>query len=82
MEHCIATYVNKAKKGSSIIFSVFDPERATLEVGERDGKYYLKEIKKKNNLEVSESTRKKVQKWLRVENDRLLQYPGNEKSQK
>lgn len=72
MEHCIATYVNKAQKGVSIIFSIFDPERATLEVGKRDGKYILKEVKKKNNLEVNDSTREKIQEWLRAENERLL----------
>lgn len=72
MNHCIATYVNKARRGLSIIFSVSVPERATVEIREGNGGYVLVELKRKNNLEVSEETKEKIQQWLRMENDRIF----------
>lgn len=71
MEHCIATYVKKVENGDSIVFSVTKPERATLELRERNGEYELVEIKLKRNCEVSEETRLWVHEWLRKENSRL-----------
>ena len=71
MEHCIATYVNKVEKGDSIVFAVMQPERATLELKMRDGKYEIAEIKLKNNFEVREETKIFLHDWIRSENARL-----------
>lgn len=71
MEHCVATYVDRVRTGISIIFSVFYPERATLEVSFRENRYVLVEIKRERNLEVDGKTRSYVEDWLRRENDEL-----------
>ncbi|MFK4753679.1 PcfJ domain-containing protein [Oceanobacter antarcticus] len=68
MGHCIATYVDKARLGKSIIYSVFYPERATLEITNRNGVFNIVEIKKEKNKEVSEETVNYVRDWLNQEN--------------
>lgn len=64
MKHCVATYIRKVISGESIIFSVIYPERATLEIREKSGKFNMVEIKKENNLEVSRETRLYIENWL------------------
>ncbi|UXD88621.1 PcfJ domain-containing protein [Thalassolituus hydrocarboniclasticus] len=68
MGHCIATYVDKARSGKSIIFSVYYPERATLEITNRNGIFNIIEIKKERNKNVSEETVNYIREWLDQEN--------------
>lgn len=71
MQHCIATYVKKVIRGDAVIYSIYYPERATLEVSNKHGEYSIIEIKKINNINVSSETLKHIGDWLRDENEKL-----------
>lgn len=68
MMHCVAVYINKVRRHESYMFSVFSPERATLELGFRNGSYFIKELKGIKNSEVGKETREKIIVWLDREN--------------
>ena len=71
MEHCVATYRNKALNKESFIFKVHSPERATLEVGFGGGVYFLKQLKLIRNAEPSSQTFLSVNAWIKMMNESL-----------
>jgi hypothetical protein len=71
MEHCVATYKDKALKKESFLFKVYSPERATLEVGFGGNEYFLKQLKLIRNKEASSETYEEVYNWLKTINSDL-----------
>lgn len=72
MEHCVATYIDKAFDSNSILFSMKFPERVTIEVSQNKQGYSLAEAKTYRNKEVSEQSMRLIRNWLERENLKIL----------
>ena len=64
MNHCVASYARKILAGTSYIFKVYGPERATLEIQNLDGKIHLGEFKCSFNRKPADETYQYVFKWI------------------
>ena len=64
MHHCAAVYAQAIYKGTSYIYKVLEPERATLEIDTRGHKPTLLQLKLACNKEPDYNTYQTVQKWL------------------
>ena len=63
--NCVATYAERIKTGTTSIFRVLKPERATLSIVKgNDGEWMIGELKCSSNRRASFSTRQAVQDWL------------------
>jgi hypothetical protein len=68
--HCGMSYVSRIVRGSSYLYKVLAPERATLSLEKSDGKWRVGQLLKENNKPVSKDTYHKVTKWL-ILNDQI-----------
>ena len=68
MHHCVAGYTDAVHSGSTFIYRILKPERATVEVQlVSSGMWSLMQIKSFNNAAVGAQTRQAVLSWLREE---------------
>jgi len=64
MHHCVTIYAKEIYKGTSYIYKVLEPERATLEIDTCRQKPTLLQLKLACNKEPDYNTYQTVQKWL------------------
>jgi len=62
MEHCVVSYIGDVIDKKSYIYSMVDPERATIAIDPET--YELQDFKLKNNEEPSEESWGCVQEWI------------------
>lgn len=65
-EHCVASYKDRILKKECYIYYIEEPERATIEVTERNGAYSIAQIKLKNNTEPSAETVHIIENWIKI----------------
>lgn len=66
MGNCVASYASRVREGTTFIYRVLHPERATLSIvrGNPFGEWFVGELEAKYNSEVQEETELFVQAWL------------------
>ena len=64
MHHCVGSYAEDCLLGTSFIYRVLAPERATLEIRVRDGRVVVKQIKLACNRAPAAATVAAVRGWL------------------
>jgi hypothetical protein len=64
MHHCVGGYVNKINSGSTYIYRVLRPERATLEITGHGRHARIGEFRKLYNQSPSSKTYLTVMNWL------------------
>ena len=63
--HCVATYEWQVRLGSTYIYRIMAPERATLSIVRgADGRWYRAELKGPGNRKVKPATERMVDLWL------------------
>jgi hypothetical protein len=62
--NCAASLLPDIVDGHLFLYRVIHPERATLSIRKRSGKWDIYELEAERNQAVSDETRKVVQKWL------------------
>jgi hypothetical protein len=66
MHHCVGSYVDAIRAGTSYVYKVMSPGRATLELGhDRNGAWILKQISGYCNKRPGMNTLKAIQAWLK-----------------
>jgi hypothetical protein len=64
-DNCVATYVDRVRRGHVFIYRVLKPERATLSIVRGpDGDWEISELEVRSNRRVATATREFVEKWL------------------
>jgi hypothetical protein len=64
MKHCIVSYHDRLVEGEYLVFKVLEPERATLGLTKKNGKFSIDEIRLKCNKAPSEETKETVYWWF------------------
>lgn len=67
MEHCIASYRDPISRGECYAYRVLSPQRATLCISGQVP-FVIHDLRLARNAPVSESTRRAVEKWLKIGN--------------
>jgi hypothetical protein len=63
--NCVGSYCNKVRGGSTYIYKVLRPQRATLSIVRgADGAWRIDELKAAHNVSVRRETRAAVSRWL------------------
>lgn len=62
--NCVASYVPRVARGSVYIYKLMQPERCTVSLVNRSGKWIISEIKTARNHEPSRETVNYVKQWL------------------
>lgn len=66
--NCVGSYAGRVARGSLAIYRVLEPERATLSLAKRAGRWHVDQLKGPCNRPVQPGTRKAVLDWLAAEN--------------
>lgn len=66
MGYCIASYIDRIERGEVFVYRVLEPERATLTVSIKIGGYQISEIRRVDNMSVSEITLQTVNYWIKA----------------
>ena len=69
--NCVASYINAVIQGRSFIYRVLSPERCTLELAPRNGRWEAVQLRAACNRTPSEETRDAVNRWLAEEKKKL-----------
>ncbi|MBF0471131.1 MAG: PcfJ domain-containing protein [Gammaproteobacteria bacterium] len=64
MNHCVASYESKVMEGTSYIYRINEPERATLELGLDRSHPYISQIRGKFNATVQQATVDSIETWI------------------
>jgi len=65
--NCLATYWKRAKAGRVAVYRVLEPERCTLSLVKRQGRWVIGELEAANNERARPETRAAVLAWLKSE---------------
>ena len=68
--NCVASYADRVESGRLALYRVIEPERATLSLVKRGGRWHMDELKGPCNAPVKPTTREAVRAWL-VDRGRL-----------
>ena len=64
--NCVASYIDKVAVQQQVyVYKVLSPERCTLAIQQRTGKWVLAELKRSHNTSASKETHRAVAKWLK-----------------
>ncbi|RJP47878.1 MAG: hypothetical protein C4548_00095 [Desulfobacteraceae bacterium] len=64
MRHCVGGYKSKVREGSSYIYRVIKPERATLEIRKNGRSLSIGQFKLADNQKPSEASKAEVIRWI------------------
>lgn len=76
MKHCVYSYARKVAEGSSYIYRILKPERATMEIVKVDGIWVLNQVYGMANSKVPQETLYEIKKFLNMQNG-FLKYPSD-----
>jgi hypothetical protein len=62
--NCVGSYASRVAIGRMAIYRVLEPERATLSLAQRAGRWHIDQLKGPCNRPVGEHTRSAVRAWL------------------
>ena len=66
MNHCVASYHSEIVKGHYFVYRILNPERGTVGLRFKNGKWVIDQIKLLNNRAASEETVKAVNLWIKL----------------
>ena len=65
-KNCVASRTSEIRKGREYIYRGLSPQRATLAISRKKGRWGVKELKRKTNAPASEQTFRAVYEWLQA----------------
>lgn len=65
MHHCVGSYGARVAQGNLAIYRVLAPERATVAIGRKNGRWHIVEMRLACNKAPSAATIQAVERWLR-----------------
>lgn len=72
MHHCVASHAYSVMQGNSYIYRILEPQRATIEIGMRNGELAVREVSLAFNRQPNEATFSCIFRWLNQGREKTL----------